>query len=48
MKKGDFFFILVVLLVVLALVLLVVNINSLFPTPEPYAFAQSLAPVQSP
>ena len=44
MKKNDFFFIVVILLVVLALVLLVVNINTLFPTPSPEAFAQSVIP----
>jgi hypothetical protein len=44
MKKADFFFILVILLVVLALVLLVVNINTLFPTPPAQAFAQSVIP----
>lgn len=46
MSKGDLFFILVIILIILALVLLVVNIHALFPTPEPQAFAQSLAPMQ--
>ena len=44
MKKADLFFIIVILLVVLALVLLVVNVNTLFPTPAPEAFAQSVIP----
>jgi len=44
MKKGDVFFVIVLLLVILALILLVTNINTLFPTPEPQAFAQSLVP----
>lgn len=44
MKKNDLFFIVVILLVVLALILLVVNINTLFPTPAPEAFAQSVVP----
>lgn len=44
MNKPDFFFVIVVLLVILALVLLVVNINTLFPTPEASQFAHSVVP----
>lgn len=44
MKKADWLFIAVVLLVILALVLVVANIHTLFPTPSPQAFAQSVTP----
>jgi hypothetical protein len=44
MNKGDFFFFIVILLIIVALVFVVVNIHTLFPTPEPQAFAQSLVP----
>lgn len=46
MKKADILFVLVILLVILALILVVVNIQTLFPTPPAETFAQSVAPVQ--
>jgi hypothetical protein len=46
MKRGDVLFMIVVALVVVALVLLIVNAGTLFPTPEPRAFVQSLAPMR--
>jgi hypothetical protein len=46
MKRADFLFVLVISLIILALILVIVNIHTLFPTPEPQAFVNSLAPAQ--